>query len=237
MRVRKHAAKLVVAVGLMLLSGCGLDVMVTADPTTAAAGEEVDFTIMMRNQTNCAVSEAYLFVATFITPEQYPPTLNFCDIAGAIVDPDIERVEAELSKLLPPEQVASLMQAAQDRVFAPGGSGQTVAQCELDPDPEPDEPVSFECEFGTIDPLEKETVTFSAIAPQAGAVRTVAFAFGEIPESEECRPGLWEEGIVLGCFDSAQAGRPAPAASFAGLAGTALALVGLGAFAIARRRR
>jgi hypothetical protein len=169
MRVRKHAAELLVAVGLMLLSGCGLDVMVTADPSTAAAGEEVDFTIMVKNQTNCTVSEAFLFVATFITPQQYPPSFDFCDIAVSIVDPDLDRLEAELSKLLPPEQVASLMQAAQDRVFgASGGSGQTLAQCELDPDPEPGEPVSFECEFGTIDPLEKETVTFSAIAPQAG---------------------------------------------------------------------
>src|SRR5262245_56977880 len=45
MRIGTRVGTVVVTVGLLLLSGCGLDIMVMTDPRSPDAGDPVEFTV------------------------------------------------------------------------------------------------------------------------------------------------------------------------------------------------
>lgn len=239
MRIR---TVLLVTAILATLSGCGLDIMVMSDPTVPQQGEDTDFTVMVKNQTQCTVTDTVLVVVTFIAPRDLPPTVNFCDLIQDTGIAGTAQLEEVLGRVFSSDVAAQVMQSAQNRFFGSSeGSGQLIYTCmPVGPGTAQgngSDTLQITCNIGTIDPMDKVTVAFTAPAPVSGPIRTIALALGDVPSDEDCRPGVPELGRVAGCFDSSAGIQPAPVVSFAGLAATVVALLGVGAFAITRRRR
>jgi hypothetical protein len=239
-----HVSGLVLGAALLSVSGCGLDVMVMPNPTSPQEGQNVDFTVMVKNLTECEVTKAFVEVATFLPLDIIDG--NLCELIAQGIPGD-PRV---ISELLPPELAERLLARAQDRFFGSGG-GQGATSCMSSgpgtipvsgsaQGPPPAIFIDFTCEVGTIPPLGKVTANFSTPAPASGPFRTIAIAIGLVDQGpgQECPPAFPGFDEVAGCFDSAFAEvETAPLMSIGGLIATLVAMLGVGGYGVLRRRR
>jgi hypothetical protein len=249
-----HVVALAMTLGLATGCGRGLTVNLTSTPPQASPGDAVNWTVSVRNDTDCATvglpiplpsplpAQAGAFVIFFgATPgttredaaavcQQFLSTPFGCSDLNCLAPILEEALGAESAERIVANMRAAA-QAAQDGAQPPLPAG-TCATLTNNSN-------GFValCAFDPLDPDETDTAMYSDMIQGSGVTSLLAFALAPAL-GDDCRPGTEvnpDEWYLSGCFPL-PAAAPAPALSPTALYVLVALLVGAGVLGLKRMR-